>query len=91
MEGAIAWCAAPIKNVYPSGFDLAAIFAPRVPPAPPRLSIIICLPRFFVHCADKGLAIASVPPPAGNGTIIVMGLEGQLSAIDIMAKQLNNM
>ncbi len=48
--------------------------APTVPPAPPRLSMMICLPRFFVSTAVSGRANASVPPPLGNGTTIVTGL-----------------
>jgi hypothetical protein len=37
---------------------------------------MICLPSCFVSCAAKGLAKASVPPPAGNGTTKVIGLVG---------------
>src|SRR5574343_667786 len=52
--------------------------APSVPPAPPRLSMISCLPVRRENWADRGRAKASVPPPAGNGTTIVTGLVGQL-------------
>src|SRR6218665_699817 len=54
--------------------------APSVPPAPPLLSISTCLPRALVMCALSGRAKASVPPPAGNGTISVTGLLGQSAA-----------
>jgi hypothetical protein len=35
------------------------------------------LPVCFEKMADKGLANASVPPPAGKGTIMLTGLLGQ--------------
>jgi hypothetical protein len=53
------------------------MLAPSVPPAPPRLSMMSCLPVSLANWADSGRAKASVPPPAGNGTIIVTGLVGQ--------------
>ena len=62
----------------PSGTALAAMPAPSVPPAPPRLSITRLLPAMRVNCAAMGRANASVPPPAGNGTIMVTGLLGQV-------------
>ena len=34
------------------------------------------LPVSFENCADMGRANASVPPPAGNGTIIVTDFAG---------------
>jgi hypothetical protein len=36
------------------------------------------LPANLANWADSGRANASVPPPAGKGTIIVTGLTGQL-------------
>jgi len=35
------------------------------------------LPMFFYISANSGRAKASVPPPAGKGTMIVTGLLGQ--------------
>src|SRR6187549_2361645 len=48
-----------------------------VPPAPPRLSITTCWPRISESFAASGRATVSVPPPGGNGTIILIGLLGQ--------------
>ncbi len=59
------------------GRSLRGHVAPSVPPAPPRLSM---MSDWFVsreNCPDSGRANASVPPPAGNGTIIVTGFVGQ--------------
>src|SRR3954463_11289710 len=72
----MVWCTAPMKRLYPSGDAREASDAPTVPPAPPRLSMISCLPVCLANCAPSGRANASVPPPAGNGTIIVTGLTG---------------
>jgi hypothetical protein len=40
--------------------------------------MIICLPVKRANWADKGRAKASVPPPAGKGTIMFTGLAGQV-------------
>src|SRR4030095_6391595 len=77
MEGAIVWCTAPTRKVWPSGFILAACEAPTVPPAPPLLSMRICTPSWSPTCAARGRANTSVPPPAGNGLIQVIGPAGQ--------------
>src|SRR5688500_5253280 len=53
------------------------MLAPSVPPAPPRLFTTMVLPVTLANWADKGRAKASVPPPAGKGTIKVTGLVGQ--------------
>jgi hypothetical protein len=50
--------------------------APRVPPAPPRLSITSCREVSLANCAESGLAKASVPPPAGKGTTRLTGRAG---------------
>ena len=66
----------PTRNVYPSGADLAALAVPMVPPAPPTFSIrIVC----FSSCETRFAtlrAMASVGPPAANGTIQVIARAG---------------
>ena len=65
-----------IKIVWPSGGALAIMSAPMDPPAPARLSTVTGCPMdSLIFWATKRATI-SVVPPAGNGTIILMGLEG---------------
>ncbi len=54
--------------------------APTVPPAPPRFSITMRWLSCWSSWAASGRAKASVPPPAGNGTMKVIGRCGQLCA-----------
>jgi hypothetical protein len=50
--------------------------APSVPPAPATFSTMTCWPSSFdIDCAVTR-AIVSVGPPAGNGTITVIGRVG---------------
>src|SRR5215210_6339776 len=56
------------------------MLAPRLPPAPPRLSMTTCLPSCLLSVADSGRAKASVPPPAAKGTIMITALVGQFCA-----------
>ena len=77
MLTAMEWCTAPMNQLWPSGAILAAMDAPTVPPAPPRLSMMNWRPVSLPICAAQGRANASVPPPAGNGFRMVTGLLGQ--------------
>jgi hypothetical protein len=62
--------------VWPSGAARAARAAPSVPPAPPTFSMMICWPRLCDMVSPRMRAIASVVPPAANGTIRVIGRLG---------------
>src|SRR5262249_25092818 len=53
---------------------------PITPAAPPRLSTRTCWPSAALSRSAVSRAIASTPPPAGNGTISVIGRDGQVSA-----------
>src|ERR1700676_5116956 len=53
---------------------------PMTPAAPPRLSVTNGWPRPAASLSATIRATASTPPPAGNGTIKVMGRSGYLSA-----------
>src|SRR5689334_15849715 len=45
-------------------------------PAPPRLSMAICWPRFLLMSGDTMRAMMSVLPLAANGTIMRIGFAG---------------
>jgi hypothetical protein len=62
--------------VYPSGFERIARVEPVVPPAPTMFSMTIGWPSVRDICSLTMRADTSVPPPAGNGTIMVMGRDG---------------
>ncbi len=49
---------------------------PVVPPAPAMFSITIDWPSVRDMCSLAMRALTSVPPPAGKGTIIVIGRDG---------------
>ena len=53
------------------------MLAPSVPPGAAAVVDDQLLAGQAANCADIGRANASVPPPAGNGTIMVTGLAGQ--------------
>src|SRR5262249_61354786 len=55
--------------VQPSGAERAAASAARLPLAPPLFSITTCWPHVSERRAETMRAIASAPPPGGNGTI----------------------
>src|SRR3989442_10015482 len=55
--------------VYPSGAERAAASAAMLPLAPPLFSITTCWPHVSESRAETMRAIASAPPPGGNGTI----------------------
>src|SRR5262249_29294555 len=69
--------------VYPSELARIARVEPVVPPAPAMFSMIICWPRARDMCSLTMRAVTSVPPPAGNGTIIVIGRDGYICAVAI--------
>src|SRR3954470_12097819 len=48
-----------------------------VPPPPARFSISTRVPSCWSSCTASGRANASVPPPAANGTINMIGFCGQ--------------
>src|SRR5262245_9957660 len=50
------------------------------PLAPPRFSTNTCWPRRSERCFAASRPMKSVPPPAGNGTIILIGRCGQACA-----------
>jgi hypothetical protein len=47
-----------------------------LPAAPPTFSITIGCPNFARMFSARNRASVSVAPPAGNGTIMVIGREG---------------
>ena len=49
---------------------------PVLPPAPPTFSMTMVCPRDTCMCSERMRPIASVEPPAGNGTTMVMVREG---------------
>src|SRR5215210_4775684 len=67
----------PTSKVYPSGSDFATTSAPRLPPAPGRLSMMKGWPNTVVSRAESGRATESANPPGGKGTTIRTGRAGQ--------------
>src|SRR6516164_5549302 len=69
-----------IPMVYPSGLAFTISRWPIAPPAPGLLSTttgtLICLPS----ASARSRMLMSLPPPAGQATIRVIGSEGKLSA-----------
>jgi hypothetical protein len=57
---------------------------PMTPAAPPRLSMTNGWPRPAASLSATIRATASTPPPAGKGTIKVIGRSGYLSAAAAM-------
>jgi hypothetical protein len=51
------------------------------PFAPPRFSTNTCWPRRSDSFCAATLAMKSVPPPAANGTTILIGFDGQACAM----------
>src|SRR4051812_27033714 len=65
-----------MSSVYPSGAAFATVAAPMVPPAPPWFSTSTGWPiDSCMRCATRR-ATMSVVPPAGNGTMMRSGFEG---------------
>ena len=58
--------------VVPSGAARAALRMAMTPLAPGRLSTTTCWPSAAESLAATIRAIVSLPPPGGNGTIMVM-------------------
>src|SRR5258706_15957285 len=72
--------AAPMRNVYPSGFDFATYSAPIAAPAPGLFSITTgCLIRFDTPSA-AARAMRSFAPPGEDGTIHLTGRSGHSAA-----------
>ena len=65
-----------ISSVWPSGADLATASAPIAPPAPPRFSTTTGWPMLSLMRWATMRATTSVVPPAGKGTMIFSGLDG---------------
>src|SRR5687767_5780524 len=65
--------------VWPSGAALAAAARPILPLAPPLLSTTMFQPVAACIFSARPRVSTSVPPPAGNGTITVIGREGHLA------------
>src|SRR5215831_12208994 len=63
--------------VYPSGFARIARVEPVVPPAPATFSMTIDWPSVRDMGSLTMRADMSVPPPAGNGTIMVIWRDGK--------------
>ena len=76
IAGLIVWEDSVNNTVYPSAADFATMSEPIDPPAPPRLSIIICWPKAWPIGSCMMRAITSVPPPGGYGTTNLIGLVG---------------
>ena len=70
----------PIRNVYPSGAALATRPLPIVPAAAPTFSTTMVWPSTSPIASACRRALASMPPPAANGTISVIGRLGQSCA-----------
>src|SRR5438094_1979176 len=68
------------KSVVPSGSDFATTAAPMVPPAPGRFSITMGCPSWGESLSVTVRAMMSVPLPGVNGTMILIGFEGQACA-----------
>ena len=66
-----------ISRVWPSGSAFATWSAPMLPPAPPRLSTMKGCPSAWPSRSASTRAVASVAPPARNGTISRTGWLGQ--------------
>src|SRR6218665_601018 len=56
-----------VSGVYPSGLDSATALAPMLPPAPPRLSTPAAWPMISGRRVVTRRAVASLPPPGGEG------------------------
>ena len=64
------------SSVWPSGWALAPLLTPIVPPAPPTLSTTIVWPRISPIFWQSTRANTSVGPPAAKGTTTWIGLVG---------------
>jgi hypothetical protein len=62
--------------VYPSGAAFLASRAPTVPEAPVMLTMTTGFPRCFSMLLAMTRQMASVSPPAAQGTIILIGRSG---------------
>src|SRR5262245_61721362 len=71
--------------VWPSGSAFATISVATTPPAPGRLSMMICWPIWsLIFCATTR-AVMSPTPPGPNGTRKRIGLDGNCCALAVRA------
>ena len=69
------------ETVYPSGLaSFAMLLGPIMPPPPGLLSTTTGWPRYFCATSANFRRWASVVPPAGQGQMSVIGLEGNACA-----------
>src|SRR5437879_5375842 len=69
------------EMVYPSGLaSFAMLLGPIMPPPPGLLSTTTGWPRYFRAISANFRRCASVVPPAGQGQMRVIGLEGNACA-----------
>src|SRR5580704_2355160 len=69
-----------MSHVVPSGGDFATAAVPVLPEAPVRFSTTTVTPSRCARPACASRATASTEPPGGNGTTILIGPGGQVSA-----------
>src|SRR5467141_3213689 len=68
-------------SVYPSGLaSFAMLLGPIMPPPPGLLSTTTGWPRYFWAISANFRRCASVVPPAGQGQMRTIGLEGNACA-----------
>ena len=75
--GVVTWLPAGVTKVWPSGAAFAPMDVPSVPPAPPRLSMMIGWPSASDRRGITARVTTSATPPAANGTMKRIGLAGQ--------------
>src|SRR5258706_6858385 len=75
-------------SVWPSGSDFATASVPRLPLAPGRASTSTGWPRPAASFSFSVRAIRSTMPPAGNGTMMRSGLEGNVCALEPAANRI---
>src|SRR5580700_6635014 len=68
-----------VRSVYPSGFALAATWAPTAPAAPDLFSITTGCLSIVSITAASGRVTTSEAPPGGKGLMIVTAWEGYAS------------
>src|SRR6185369_15751915 len=64
------------------GSALAAVVVPITVPAPGRVSTTMVCPKLSVSLLPTTRLRMSADPPGANGTMILIGLSGYLSAAD---------
>jgi hypothetical protein len=69
-----------ISSVWPSGSAFATMSAPRLPPAPARLSTTTGWPSSGARRSASSRAVRSVAPPPWKGTTSRTGRDGAQGA-----------